>query len=93
MPLEEHYLGDENWYNFVSLFKLEWQKCPFKTELVEKLNGMEDLAMVLYGTCLNSSLNWVENKIPALDGLTPIECLKNDSGIKRLKTCLNRMPR
>lgn len=93
MSLEEYYPGDDSWRDFVSLFKSEWKNCSFKNELLVRIGGAEDMAMVIYGTLQDSSMKWIESEIPALEGVSPILCLNSDDGIKRLRTCLHRFPR
>ena len=93
MPLENFYSGDECWFEFAALFETQWAKCSFQRELLEKLGGAEDLAMVIYGTLLGTSMDWVEKEVPALEGLKPVDCLNSESGVRRLRTCLHRFPR
>ena len=93
MPLEEYYLGDDSWKDFVSHFKSVWENCSFKNELLAEIGGAEDLAMVIYGTLQGTAIKWIESEVLALEGLSLIQCLNTNNGIKRLCTCLHRFPR
>ncbi|WP_289063028.1 hypothetical protein [uncultured Zobellia sp.] len=90
--LEQYYKGEENWLNFVDLYNEFWNENNNQIELLKALNNNLTIAKVIYGKMGNSSLKWINEKIPALDNLSPIECTKNPELIKRLKVCLKRMP-
>ncbi len=93
--LEEYYKGDEKWDLFVSYYSDNWKECENKDLILSCLLGNEDIAKVIYGIegSVEDTLVYINYNIPALEGLTPIECLKEQSLIKRLKTMLMRMPR
>lgn len=90
MGLEEHFFGDQAFTKFSEAFTLEWQAFPHKDELL-KLVGSIELARPIAFHCGSYFVEWLNKKIPALDHITPIECLSSESGIKRLKSCLMRM--
>lgn len=92
IKLESHYSGDNNWNDFVKLFEEFWEDNEAQCKLLVKLDNHLDLAKVInmsYGT----NLEKLERKIPALDGLTILECLKSPTLINRLREMLMRMPR
>lgn len=89
--LEKFYLGDEAWRSFALICSDDWGKCVFKTELLENLDGREEEAMVIYYRLLDDAIVWLNTKIPALENLTPLECVKNDQLRKRLREVLLRM--
>lgn len=93
MAIEHYYSGDKNWVDFVEIAK-QSSTMPQKMQksLFEILINNEDIAFVIYYKMLNSSVAWLSRKIPALDKLTPLECLENPELINRLKECLMRMP-
>ncbi|MBW1294978.1 hypothetical protein [Aquimarina litoralis] len=91
IKLEQYYDGDQNWLKFSELFNEIWENTKFQNELLELLNGKVDLARVIYYHNRENSIIWLNTKVPALDNLTPIECLNNDLYINRLKVCLMRM--
>ncbi|MDR0434664.1 MAG: MbcA/ParS/Xre antitoxin family protein [Gracilibacteraceae bacterium] len=37
-----------------------------------------------------SSLEWLDKKIPALNGGSPKNCLKTEEGLSKLKECLEK---
>lgn len=92
--LENYFSGDESWRMFVDLYRETWDACDFQTELIEKLNMHIDIAIVIYGkmTQKNRILSWINTAIPALDELSPIDCLETEILLTRLKTMLMRMP-
>ena len=71
----------------------EWESCEFKEDLLKAMNNHLDIAIVIYGTLLDDSMSWVSRSVPALSGLTPIQCMSTPSGIKRLKQILLSLPR
>lgn len=91
--LETYYKGDEAWQVFVSAFEEHWEKCYFKEELIGALNGQEDIALVVYASVKDRWKSWIDQPIPALDGLSPHDCVKNQILLRRLRTMLMRMPR
>lgn len=92
MPLEMYYVGDKAFADLASAYMKVWKKCSFKEDLIVAVDGDVEIAVIIFGHFLDHSMNWLENKVPALDELTPKECMKTENGIKRLKTCLMRMP-
>lgn len=81
MPLEKHYSGDDAWAEFVALARKE----PLFAELFDPEEFLEtsdlsscaieilNVAVAMFGTeRVREWLNW---KIPALDGRTPYECI------------------
>lgn len=91
--LEEVYPGDAAWQHFAAVFAGEWHKCAFKEELVFQLSGNEDIAMVIYASIGDNAMAWLSHPVPALDQLSPFECMQNPRLIQRLKCMLMRMPR
>jgi len=92
MTLERYYAGDKAFAGLVSAYESEWEKCTFKEELLAAVNGNASIAMVTYGRLRGNALKWLVGGVPALDGLSPKECIKTENGLKRLKECLLRMP-
>lgn len=91
IELEQYFKGEENWKVFFSCFENEWISSDFQNELLLKVGNQLDIAMVIYYHVQENSLKWICKKIPALDNLTPLECLKTEKTTKRLKECLMRM--
>ena len=91
MGLEEHYLGDQAFTKYSDSFAAEWKSFPNKEELL-KVVGSIELARPIAFHCGLHFAEWLHKKIPALDHITPMECLSSPSGIRRLKSCLMRMP-
>ena len=90
--LENYYSGDADWKEFSSLFDEQWISSDFQNSLLLKLDNKTDLAKVIYHHFLESSLKWINRKVPALNGLTPLECIQNEDTEMRLRECLMRMP-
>lgn len=91
--LENYYKGDDAWKAFVMNFEQNWLKCDYQEELVRDLGGQEDIAVVIFATVNDKCRTWIHQPIPALDGLSPQECVKSQMLLKRLRTMLMRMPR
>lgn len=91
--LELYYSGDKDWDEMVQMAKEDfWIDSDYQGKLLNTLKNHLDIAMVIYARLGNGSLNWVNQKIPALDNLTPLECLESSDLIKRLKEGLMRFP-
>jgi hypothetical protein len=90
--LEKYYQGDDYWRRFAETFSANWERCNFKNELLVALRGHEDLAKVVFAAVGDSALTWINNPIPALDGLSPQECLRSEVLLKRLQVMLTRFP-
>lgn len=89
--LEQFFPGETEWLRYAYLFKNEWDKCIIKNEILENLEGHKDIAMVMYGYGGETTLRWINQKIPSLDNLSPKECLNDSLLLKRLKSMLMRM--
>jgi len=80
----------ENWNNFASLGKDNFESCEFKNELLSICGGHEDIAWVIYHQEHKNSLKWMKRKIPVLKGNTPEMSIKNN--ISLLRQVLWSMP-
>ncbi|WP_425077854.1 hypothetical protein [Psychroserpens sp. S379A] len=90
--LEKYFKGEKYWIEYSINFGDSWNESEFQKELLSQLDNKIDLAKVIYYHCAESSIKWINSKIPALDNIKPVECIKNDELIKRLKVCLMRFP-
>jgi len=88
----EKYFNEDNWIKFSSLFENKLDETSERLALLEILESDTRLANVIFAVAGIESLTWINQKIPALDNLTPKECLVNDKLKHRLKECLMRMP-
>jgi hypothetical protein len=88
--LEQQYAGDDAWTTFVAAIPEGSGQCP--AELVKALNGHVDLAKAAFFHVGEVALSWVNNTVPALDGLTPVECAREPRLVVRLRSMLMRMP-
>ncbi|WP_396332789.1 hypothetical protein [Burkholderia anthina] len=89
--LEQYYPGDASWQRFVKVF----DKSKSKQEvlaLAQSLNGDVELATVIYEVVGPGYDGWIHEKVPALDDLTPVECICDPALTKRLRTVLMRFP-
>jgi hypothetical protein len=89
--LEQYYKGDDSWNKYSSIFGEDWTDSNFQKELLVLVNNQIDLAKVIYYHNTEFSIKWLNSKVPALDDLTPLECLKDIELTKRLKVCLMRI--
>ena len=90
--LEKYFKGENDWIEYSKNFGDDWNESEFQKELLVMLGNKIDLAKVIYYHCTELSIKWINSKIPALDNLKPVECLKDDELTKRLKVCLMRFP-
>ena len=90
--LENYYSGDFAWHRFLSLYEDCWNDNSTTTQLITYLKGNVDIAKVIYGKFGESSLSVITQSVPALEGLSIIDCVNDLNHIRRLKECLMRMP-
>lgn len=84
--------GSKGWNDLVDLAtETSWTNSESQKLLEQKLDNHTDIAKVLYARLGEESLDWVYQKVPALDGLSPLACLETPKLIKRLKEALCRM--
>ena len=91
--IENYYQGDKSWNDFVEVFpdKSELEKFKVYTKLNSELKNHSDLSRVIFESIgQESCLVWINHPVPALDGLSPKECLEGNLLI-RLRTMLMRM--
>lgn len=91
MPLEDHYSGDPAWKNLVAIHRNELADAVPSPDLVAALAGHEDIAIVVESV-VGDAQEWIRRPVPALDGLTAIECVATRERVKRLRECLMRFP-
>ncbi len=101
MPLEEHYSGDDAWAKFLSVHETQpmsgekFQPESFSAlgELSEHAISVLTVAVSLHG--IERTRGWLVRDIPALDGLTPLQCISQDASRElqmRIRECLMRFP-
>lgn len=90
--LEQYFEGEESWIKYSSMFDDDWTNSDVQLKLLEMCNGQLDIAKVIFYHLGKSSLKWMNSNVPALDNLSPLECLNDENLIKRLKVCLHRFP-
>lgn len=84
--------GSLAWDTLVKLAtETSWTNSESQKLLERSLKNQTDIAKVMYARLGEASLQWIHRKVPALDGLTPLECLETTELIKRLKEGLSRM--
>lgn len=90
-PLEHHYAGDENWKGYSDLYAEDYLDDNARL-LSERLDGHLDLAVIIYGKRgIKEALWWIEQEVPALEGIKPVDCLEDPELLKRLRECVMRM--
>lgn len=88
----EQYFDEEQWEAFIQAFPEPASSDDY--HLLCQIVKEKELAKVIWHSVgENQSIKWLDTGVPALDDLTPRECLENQVLIKRLKECLFRMPR
>jgi hypothetical protein len=89
--LEHYYAGDETWEAFVALAMPDWGDTGLQRTLLERMGGHLDLAAVIYARFGSGSLAWIDTRVPALHGLTPVACVGTQKRVRRLREALLRM--
>lgn len=92
MPLEDFYAGDEGFHRLALACEPEWAGCTCQERLLLAVGGDRDLAVVCHYQLGGRVFAWLDSAVPALEGLTPRQCLQSEAGRRRLKECLWRMP-
>jgi len=83
-------MSNQAWEKMAKLCEAGFQSCPFKDELVSLCSNQEDIACVVYYHNRDNSLNWMNNKVPALKGKTPASCFP--ANVNLLKQILLAFP-
>lgn len=74
-PLEDGYRGNDDWNDLVKYYFDNYLNDDSRF-IATKIKGNIDMAVVIYGRRgLNEGLWWLEQKVPALDALRPLDCL------------------
>ncbi|ATA21759.1 hypothetical protein [Gibbsiella quercinecans] len=90
--LERYYSSDADWNDFVKLYAEDYLDENARI-LSSKLNGAIDLAIVIYGKRgIKEGEWWIEQEVPMLDKIRPLDCLDDPELLRRLRECLMRMP-
>ncbi|KVE87600.1 hypothetical protein WI99_10660 [Burkholderia cepacia] len=89
--LEKYYPGDASWQRFVSVFGNSKSRQEVR-DLAQSLNGDIDLATVIYEVVGPGYGKWIHEKVPAMDDLTAVDCIRDPELLKRLRTTLMRFP-
>ncbi|EDM25282.1 hypothetical protein LNTAR_24923 [Lentisphaera araneosa HTCC2155] len=92
MSLDNHYLGDSSFEAYSKCFTKEWDNYNHKEDLLKLVNNNIDIARPIAYHFRDSYKKWMESQAPVLDMQTPLECMKTENGIKKLKTSLQRFP-
>ena len=87
--LENYFAGNIAWNKFAKI--CENIKTKNTDKLLDIFNNDKKLVNVIEYRLMDESIKWIESRIPALNNIRPIDCVKNDKLIKRLKECLLRM--
>ena len=90
--LEQFYSGDAAWKNLADLCRGRSASYDRTADLVRLLGGDEELADVVYFRLGGQAVERLDEKVPALSGLTVRECLANPATVRRLREMLLRMP-
>ncbi|NHV28110.1 hypothetical protein [Burkholderia sp. D-99] len=89
--LEQYYPGDASWQRFVAVFSQSRSRQEV-VDLARSLDGDVDLATVVYEVVGAGYDKWIREKVPAMDDLAPIDCVRSPALMKRLRTALMRFP-
>lgn len=80
------------WNTFAKHFSNLWDNTPEQKKLLVELENNMDIAKVIwYFIGSENALKWINEKVPALDNKSAVECLENDLLKTKLKRVLMRM--
>jgi hypothetical protein len=98
MPLEEFYSGDETWQRYAALHiatPLSGDSSVgdlAKQQRIETAPKLELLQVAISLMGRERAGEWIMSRVPALDNLTPRECMEDSALVNRLRECLMRFP-
>lgn len=91
IKLEQYFTSEKDWVQFSKPFSDHWVGNESQLSLLIHSNNQSDLAEVIYFYFQENWEVWINKKIPALDGMTPLECIQKKELNTRLKVYLMRM--
>lgn len=90
--LESDYPGDAQWQSLVALYEQDYLD-EHARALARLLGNHLDMAVIIYGKRgREEGCWWIEQSVPALNDLRPVDCLVKPHLIRRLRSALMRMP-
>lgn len=90
--MESEYAGDEHWRCYSQLYAEDYLDDEAR-ELADMLGGHLDMAVIIRGKRgFKEGVWWISQRVPALEGLRPIDCLSEPHLLLRLREVLMRMP-
>jgi len=96
MPLEKPYSGDPAFEAFVKALEghvgAAFGGWCGRRSLVDACGGDAGLALAVFYVSGERSLEWMDERVPALGGSTPRKCLTSGKKLARLKETLLRFP-
>ena len=92
LALENYYSGDESWAALEELGLGRHRDVPTVLSLSQALNEDLGLACVIYEVIGSGAFAWLDNKLPVLDHIRPLDCVGDPRLIKRLREALMRFP-
>ncbi|SFQ38418.1 MbcA/ParS/Xre antitoxin family protein [Enterovibrio norvegicus] len=81
----------EGWNKYVSCFRENFEGCTFKSELISKCGGNEDIAIAIYYHSRENALKWMDSPVPALDNKVPSREISN-GGSNLVRQVIWRIP-
>ena len=90
--IERQYPGDDALRRLLDCYEAEWRQGPFPQQLVDAVGGDELLARGVHALAGQHWRQWLDQSVPALQGLTPRQCLDSPATVVRLKALIMRMP-
>jgi len=90
--IEGQYPGDDALRQLLDCYEAEWRQSPFPQQLLDAVGGDELLARGVHALAGRRWRQWLDQSVPALQGLTPRQCLDSPAMVDRLKALIMRMP-
>jgi hypothetical protein len=96
MELEDYYSGDRVFDDFVKALDghvgAAFGGWSGRASLVEACGGDAGLALAIFYVSGERSLEWMDERVPALGGASPRICVTSSKRLARLKKALLRFP-
>lgn len=80
------------WNKFAMHFNKFWNNTPEQQKMLKELDNNMDIATVVwYFIGSENAHKWINEKVPALDNMSAVECIGNEVLKTKLKKVLMRM--
>lgn len=87
----ERFFSENTWADFSAYYE-QLPDSAVPKGILKALGDDLILSKIVVGVVGDGAENWIHREIPALGGLRPVDCLREEPLRRRLQVCLERMP-